>query len=31
MLVQTESHTKPGSVVRVSIVTTGASYEVKAK
>ena len=31
MLVQTETHTKPGSVVRVYIVTTGAKYEVKAK
>ena len=31
MLVQTETHTKPGSAVRVCIVTTGAKYEVKAK
>ncbi len=31
MLVQTESHTKPGSAVRVCIVTTNAKYEVKAK
>ena len=31
ILVQTEAHTKPGSAVRVSIVTTGATYEVRAK
>ena len=31
MLVQTETRTKPGSVVRVCIFTTGAKYEVKAK
>ena len=31
MFVQTETHTKPGSAVRVCIVTTGATYEVKAK
>ncbi len=31
MLVQTETHTKPGSLVRVCIFTTGAKYEVKAK
>ena len=31
MFVQTEAHTKPGSAVRVCIVTTGATYEVKAK
>ncbi len=31
MLVQTETRTKPGSVVRVCIFTTGARYEVKAK
>ncbi len=31
MFVQTETHTMPGSAVRVCIVTTGATYEVKAK
>ena len=31
MLVQTDAHTKPGSTVRVSVATTGATYEVKAK
>ena len=31
MLVQTETHTKPGSAVRVCVVTTGARHEVKAK
>ena len=31
MLVQTENHTKPGSTVRVIIVTTDAKHEAKAK
>ena len=31
MLVQTETHTRPGSTVRVCIVTTAAKHEVRAK